>query len=139
MEVMIWAKQFDWAYDNQYVDRYLSSTLLMPIRGCGQQQGLTGFSISASQLGVEPVSLVDELGHSVSGCDCERCDNEDPDGCPCFSEMDELDIGNKCGPSSGCRLECENRLTQRGVSVGLGYGGDQCWVGASKEVAKGDS
>lgn len=68
---------------------------------------------------MEPVSLVDELGHSVSGCDCERCDDEDPDGCPCFSEMDELDMGNECGPSCGCGLECENRLTQRGVSVRL--------------------
>ena len=68
---------------------------------------------------MEPVSLVDELGHSVSGCDCERCDDEDPDGCPCFSEMDELDMGNECGPSCGCGLECGNRLTQRGVSMRL--------------------
>lgn len=68
---------------------------------------------------MEPVSLVDELGHSVSGCDCERCGDEDPDGCPCFSEMDELDMANECGPSCGCGLECENRLTQRGVSVRL--------------------
>ena len=68
---------------------------------------------------MEPVSLVDELGHSVSGCDCERCDDEDPDGCPCFYGMDELDMGNECGPSCGCGLECGNRLTQRGVSVRL--------------------
>ncbi|KAK7841271.1 histone-lysine n-methyltransferase suvr3 [Quercus suber] len=111
-----------------------------------QSWGSLGFSISASRLGVEPVSLVDELGHSVFGCDCERCDDDDPDGCPCFSEMDELDTGNECGSSCGCGLECENRLTQRGVSVGVGlwwrsvlgwcFGGvdwrwvsvDQCWV-----------
>lgn len=68
---------------------------------------------------MEPVSLVDELGHSVSGCVCERCGDEDPDGCPCFSEMEELDMANECGPSCGCGLECENRLTQRGVSMRL--------------------
>ena len=68
---------------------------------------------------MEPVSLVDELGHSVSGCDCKRCDDEDPDGCPCFSEMDELDMRNEYELSCECELECENRLTQRGVSVRL--------------------
>ena len=65
-----------------------------------------------SRLGVEPVSLVDKLGHSVSRRDCERCDDKDPNVCPCFSKMDELDMGNKCGPSCGCGLECENQLTQ---------------------------
>ena len=68
---------------------------------------------------MEPVSLVDELGHSVSGCDCERCDDEEPDGCPCFSEMDELDMRNEYELSCECELECENRLTQRGVLVRL--------------------
>ena len=72
-----------------------------------------------SRLGVELVSLVDKLGHSVSGCDCKRCDDMDPNGCPCFSEMDELDMGNRCGPSCGCGLECENQLTQQGVSMRL--------------------
>lgn len=63
---------------------------------------------SLSRLGVESVSLVDESGESVSGCDCcERCDDECV--CGCF----------ECGQSCGCRLECGNRLTQRGVSVGL--------------------
>ena len=42
-----------------------------------------------------------------------------PNGCPCFSKMDELDIRNECWPSCGCGLECENRLTQLGVSVRL--------------------
>ena len=68
---------------------------------------------------MEPVSLVDELEHSVSGCDCKRCDDEDPDGCPCFSEMDELDMRNEYELSCECELECENRLTQRGVLVRL--------------------
>lgn len=67
------------------------------------------------------MSLVDESGHIVSGCDCESCDydSEDQDGCPCFYELNGSDMASECGPSCGCELECGNRLTQRGVSVKL--------------------
>ncbi|KAL4654361.1 hypothetical protein ACB092_01G372600 [Castanea dentata] len=109
--------------DHPYAHFIYTPSQIFPSSSSSQPQrqswGSLDFSSSASRLGVEPVSLVDELGHSVSGCDCERCDDEDPDGCPCFSEMDELDMANECGPSCGCGLECENRLTQRGVSLRL--------------------
>ena len=67
------------------------------------------------------MSLVDESGHIVSGCDCESydCDSEDQDGCPCFYELIGSDMASECGPSCGCELECGNRLTQQGVSVKL--------------------
>lgn len=69
-----------------------------------------------SRLCVETVSLVDELGESVSGCDCRRC--EDEVQCPCIG-LHGLDVASECGPSCGCGLECGNRLTQRGVSLRL--------------------
>ncbi|KAK7848210.1 histone-lysine n-methyltransferase suvr3 [Quercus suber] len=108
--------------DHPYAHFIYTPSQIFPSSSQSQRQswGSLGFSISASRLGVEPVSLVDELGHNVFGCDCDRCDDEDPEGCPCFSEMEELDMGNKYGPSCGCGLECENRLTQQGVSVGVG-------------------
>lgn len=79
----------------------------------------SGFSArpnSVSRLCVETVSLVDELGESVSGCDCQRC--EDEVRCPCIG-LHGLDVASECGPSCGCGLECGNRLTQRGVSLRL--------------------
>lgn len=69
-----------------------------------------------SRLCVEPVSLVDESGEIVSGCDCRGC--EDQGRCPCIGE-DGLDVANECGPSCGCGLKCGNRLTQGGVSLRL--------------------
>ncbi|KAE8099747.1 hypothetical protein FH972_017703 [Carpinus fangiana] len=71
---------------------------------------------SAGRLCVEPVSLVDELGESVSGCDCQSC--EDDDRCPCIG-LNGSDVASECGPSCGCGLECRKRLTQRGVSLRL--------------------
>ncbi|GMI65042.1 SET domain protein 20 [Hibiscus trionum] len=65
------------------------------------------------------VSAVDE-----SGCECERCEKVSEDnviGCPCMElEGDEgTGIMSECGPSCGCRLECGNRLSQRGIRVKL--------------------
>ncbi|KAJ8528927.1 hypothetical protein K7X08_030667 [Anisodus acutangulus] len=43
------------------------------------------------------------------GCDCESCGSN----CPC------MDFSQECGPSCRCGSECENRLTQKGLSVKL--------------------
>ncbi|KAL8140227.1 hypothetical protein V2J09_006248 [Rumex salicifolius] len=53
------------------------------------------------------------------GCDCgDNClDGADVSSdCPC-SSLKSGEVISECGPSCECRLECDNRLTQRGVSV----------------------
>lgn len=59
-----------------------------------------------------------------SGCECERCEKVSEDnviGCPCMELEGEEGMGirSECGPSCGCRLECGNRLSQRGIQVQL--------------------
>ncbi|KAG2703498.1 hypothetical protein I3760_06G140600 [Carya illinoinensis] len=71
---------------------------------------------SICRLPVERLVLVDDSGRSVSGCDCNRC--EDQAGCPCIG-FDGMDVATECGPSCECGLECGNRSTQRGVSLCL--------------------
>ncbi|XP_022983826.1 histone-lysine N-methyltransferase SUVR3 isoform X2 [Cucurbita maxima] len=84
-------------------------------------------SISDSQsshVGSESMSLVDDLGGDVSGCDCENC-GEYEFQCPC-SSLDGLeDVATECGPRCSCGLECENRLTQRGICVRLKISRDE--------------
>ncbi|KAL5770253.1 hypothetical protein ACOSP7_014407 [Xanthoceras sorbifolium] len=76
-----------------------------------------------SRLGVDSVTVVDESGEGVSGCECEECleVGDEIFGCPCFSGMEEEEVGivSECGPSCWCGLGCGNRLTQRGISVRL--------------------
>ncbi|KAK8589832.1 hypothetical protein V6N13_088644 [Hibiscus sabdariffa] len=74
---------------------------------------------SMNRPGASWVSVVDE-----SGCDCEKCEKVSEDnviGCPCMElEGDEgMGIMSECGPSCGCRLECGNRVSQRGIRVKL--------------------
>lgn len=69
------------------------------------------------ELAVETVSLVDERGEKVCGCDCDACGHEGSE-CPC-SSLAGLDVATECGPSCGCELDCGNRLSQTGISVRL--------------------
>ncbi|KAK5785854.1 histone-lysine N-methyltransferase SUVR3 [Gossypium arboreum] len=74
---------------------------------------------SMDPLGGSWVSVMDE-----SGCECERCEKVSEDnviGCPCMELEGEEGMGirSECGPSCGCRLECGNRLSQRGIQVQL--------------------
>ena len=50
-----------------------------------------------------------------SGCGCESCGCE----CLCGGFVEGSEVMSECGPGCGCGLNCENRVTQRGVSVGL--------------------
>ncbi|KAK4282096.1 hypothetical protein QN277_013512 [Acacia crassicarpa] len=72
------------------------------------------------KLDMEPVSLVDEEGQSVSGCDCDTCGDvgDEYNRCPC-SNLAGLDVANECGLSCKCGLQCGNRLSQKGISVRL--------------------
>ncbi|KAJ1393273.1 SET domain [Sesbania bispinosa] len=65
----------------------------------------------------ESVSLVDELGHAVSGCDCNEACGDASLGCPClgFDGLDDVD--RECGPGCRCGPECGNRSSQKGVAV----------------------
>ncbi|CAH8386184.1 unnamed protein product [Eruca vesicaria subsp. sativa] len=59
------------------------------------------------------VSLVD----GVCGCECERCEEG---YCQCLAlAADSNEIGNECGFGCGCGPDCPNRLTQKGILVGL--------------------
>ncbi|XP_031103547.1 histone-lysine N-methyltransferase SUVR3 isoform X1 [Ipomoea triloba] len=52
------------------------------------------------------------------GCECRRsCGDGEGLGCPCWDSGEFP--GQECGPSCGCGPECGNRLTQKGVSLGL--------------------
>ncbi|XP_022147802.1 histone-lysine N-methyltransferase SUVR3 isoform X2 [Momordica charantia] len=54
----------------------------------------------------------------ASGCHCENCADSEFE-CPC-SSLDGLeDVASECGPRCSCGLECQNRPTQRGISVRL--------------------
>ncbi|KAJ4851026.1 hypothetical protein Tsubulata_044316 [Turnera subulata] len=79
---------------------------------------------SPGQLGRDLASQSDRIsphqGKSGCGCDCEGCGEEESGEIFCGVEEEmETGILSECGPSCGCGLECGNRLTQRGVSVGL--------------------
>lgn len=64
------------------------------------------------------MNLVDDWVGGVFGCDCENC-GEFESQCPC-SSLDGLeDVASECGPRCSCGLECDNRVTQRGISVRL--------------------
>ncbi|CAK7341531.1 unnamed protein product [Dovyalis caffra] len=64
-----------------------------------------------------PLGGIDESGKSVCVCDCEGCEEG---GTRCeFLGLEEIGIMSECGPNCGCRLECSNRLTQRGILVKL--------------------
>ncbi|KAJ4721312.1 Histone-lysine N-methyltransferase [Melia azedarach] len=80
-------------------------------------------SNSMRLLGLELVSRMDDTVESVSGCECENClevgHGNELFGCPCFSGLEDVGIVSECGPSCACGPECENRLTQRGISVRL--------------------
>lgn len=80
-------------------------------------------SNSMRLLGLESVSRMDDTVESVSGCECENCfevgHGNELFGCPCFSGLEDVGIVSECGPSCACGPECENRLTQRGISVRL--------------------
>ncbi|KAB2005300.1 hypothetical protein ES319_D11G260400v1 [Gossypium barbadense] len=95
-----------------------SQTLVLPDSGSSDaEMGCTLDSMDL--LGGSWVSVMDE-----SGCECERCEKVSEDnviGCPCMElEGDEgMGIRSECGPSCGCRLECGNRLSQRGIQVQL--------------------
>lgn len=58
------------------------------------------------------MSLVDESGRVVSGCDCRDACSD----CPC-SCLDGLDVGRECGPGCRCGPECGSRSSQKGVAV----------------------
>ncbi|XP_057445863.1 histone-lysine N-methyltransferase SUVR3 [Lotus japonicus] len=66
----------------------------------------------APALSAESVSLVDESGRVVSGCDCRDACSD----CPC-SCLDGLDVGRECGPGCRCGPECGSRSSQKGVAV----------------------
>lgn len=69
---------------------------------------------------METLSLVDEQGENVSGCDCDTCEDvgDDDSRCPC-SSLAGLDVASECGRSCRCGLECGNRLSQKGITVRL--------------------
>ncbi|KAM7505105.1 hypothetical protein LguiB_004009 [Lonicera macranthoides] len=50
------------------------------------------------------------------GCDCQRCDGDF--GCLC-KRVDSAELTRECGPICRCWLECGNRVSQRGISIGL--------------------
>ncbi|PQQ19862.1 histone-lysine N-methyltransferase SUVR3 [Prunus yedoensis var. nudiflora] len=76
-------------------------------------------SNSVAGLGVQTLRFVDESGECAYGCECEACGEEGVggDGCPCFGGFN--DVVAECGPSCACGLDCDNRLTQRGIEVKL--------------------
>ncbi|KAI7992695.1 Histone-lysine N-methyltransferase SUVR3 [Camellia lanceoleosa] len=68
--------------------------------------------------GSDPIIKPDPFSCWVSdacGCECMRCDEEDS-GCPCLG-LNSSELTRECRPSCHCRVECRNRLTQRGVNV----------------------
>ncbi|CAK9322739.1 unnamed protein product [Citrullus colocynthis] len=78
-------------------------------------------SISNTQSGhieSESMNLVDDWVGGVFGCDCENC-GEFESQCPCSSVDGLEDVASECGPRCSCGLECDNRVTQRGISVRL--------------------
>ncbi|KAF5725741.1 histone-lysine N-methyltransferase SUVR3-like [Tripterygium wilfordii] len=106
--------------------RYTPSQILNSSSTSPQRQSWGSIFDSAGrpseQLGGHlSVSLMDESGESVHGCDCSSCEEVDDDGfgCPCVIYCEGLGIVSECGPICGCGVECGNRLTQRGVSVKL--------------------
>uniref|UniRef100_A0A1J3DRU2 Histone-lysine N-methyltransferase SUVR3 n=1 Tax=Noccaea caerulescens TaxID=107243 RepID=A0A1J3DRU2_NOCCA len=73
-------------------------------------------NVSVSERGRFGVSLVDESGERMFGCECERCE----DGyCQCLAFAGTEEIANECGPGCGCGSGCPNRVTQKGISVRL--------------------
>ncbi|KAJ0982567.1 hypothetical protein J5N97_010822 [Dioscorea zingiberensis] len=69
----------------------------------------------------DPSSISDLASVTIgsrSGCDCGDCD---PERCPCwFADSDsggEIGLLRECGFGCGCGSGCENRATQKGVSV----------------------
>ncbi|KAI4350316.1 hypothetical protein L6164_004783 [Bauhinia variegata] len=105
-------------------------SLILPVASeCLRQSWGSNFvtmpnSNLVGQLAMESVNLVDELGQSVSGCDCENCgegreeDTSTSGRCPCLS-LNALDVASECGPSCSCGLECGNRLSQKKIAVRL--------------------
>ncbi|CAH2055181.1 unnamed protein product, partial [Thlaspi arvense] len=71
---------------------------------------------SVSERGRFGVSLVDESGEGVHGCECERCEEG---CCRCLALAGMEEIANECGSGCGCGLDCPNRVTQKGISVRL--------------------
>lgn len=71
---------------------------------------------SVSERGRFGVSLVDESGERMYGCECERCEEG---YCECLALAGMEEIANECGSGCGCGLDCPNRLTQKGISVRL--------------------
>lgn len=62
-----------------------------------------------------PPGLILPYTGEESGCGCESCGCE----CLCGGFVEGSEVMSECGPGCGCGLNCENRVTQRGVSVGL--------------------
>ncbi|XP_010463834.1 PREDICTED: histone-lysine N-methyltransferase SUVR3-like [Camelina sativa] len=72
---------------------------------------------SVSEVGRFGVSLVDESGERMCGCECERCEEG---YCKCLAFTAGMEeIANECGSGCGCGSDCSNRVTQKGISVGL--------------------
>ncbi|XP_023641551.1 histone-lysine N-methyltransferase SUVR3 [Capsella rubella] len=83
--------------------------------GCGSES-TRAYLDSVSERRRFGVSLVDESGEGMCGCQCERCE-EGYCKCLAFAGMEE--IANECGSGCGCGSDCSNRVTQKGISVGL--------------------
>ncbi|XP_044482232.1 histone-lysine N-methyltransferase SUVR3 [Mangifera indica] len=82
-----------------------------------------GLSRRCEKPGGDCVDAAAELGESDCGCECEKClevgDENGVFGCPCSYGVEEVGIASECGPSCRCGLECENRVSQRGIRVRL--------------------
>lgn len=102
---------------------YTPSLILPSVSRLRRQSWGSNYAAGPNRVGelaVETVNLVDEQGESVSGCDCDNCRDvgDEGNGCPC-SSLAGLDVASECGPSCGCRLECGNRFSQKGIAVRL--------------------
>lgn len=62
-----------------------------------------------------PLSQIIPYTGEECGCVCKSCGCE----CPCGGFVEGSEVMSECGPGCGCGSDCENRATQRGVSVGL--------------------
>ncbi|CAA7041051.1 unnamed protein product [Microthlaspi erraticum] len=71
---------------------------------------------SVSERGRFGVSLVNESGERMFGCDCRICEEGH---CQCFAFAGTEEIANECGSGCGCGSDCPNRVTQKGISIRL--------------------
>nr|GME08736.1 histone-lysine N-methyltransferase SUVR3 [Ipomoea batatas] len=100
------------AVDSQRYAYFLyTPNQILPI-ATGEAQSWGGPDNGAGRARPDPLLFRVE---GARGCEC--CGECEGLGCPCWDSGEFP--GQDCGPSCGCGPECGNRLTQKGVSLGL--------------------